>query len=274
MFKVGTFLFSERAGSGAFSTVVKGVDCVTGETVVAKLERTQLSQTLSCSLIVEEVNVLEALSEVRGVPRLLHFGDAGDYRVAVLSYHGTNLEVLQQNTPSMFTHGVCIDIFVYVMRILEQIHAYGFIHGDVKPENILSDPVSGLHHLVLCDFGLAKYWQQSNGKHVPQKDRERKTGSPRYMSPNTQGGLGNSRRDDLLSLYYSVLYLMLGTLPWSDSGNKRKDEDIVNEKRRLLMHADMKFVPSGFRDAYVELSALGFSELPNYFQLESIMRST
>jgi len=50
---------------------------------------------------------------------------------------------------------VCVRLYMYqLFRSLAYIHAMGICHRDIKPQNLLLDPVSGV--LKLCDFGSAK----------------------------------------------------------------------------------------------------------------------
>ena len=77
--------------------------------------------------------------------------------------------------------------------MLEYIHSKGYIHRDVKPENLLvgSDNKSHLVHFI--DFGLAKrYRDPKTGKHIAFRDDKRLTGTAIYASMNTHKGFGGA----------------------------------------------------------------------------------
>jgi serine/threonine protein kinase len=61
---------------------------------------------------------------------------------------------------------------VCILSALEFIHSKGFLHRDVKPENIVLDTFG---YAYLTDFGVARLWTSDN-----QKDT---SGTPGYMAP-------------------------------------------------------------------------------------------
>ena len=85
--------------------------------------------------------------------------------------------------------------------------------------------------VYLVDYGLAKYYmvKGANDKgsdrteHVQCKDGKIITGTPRYASINTHWGLEQSRRDDLESIAYMLIYFHRGSLPWSGVEAKTKE---------------------------------------------------
>jgi hypothetical protein len=128
--------------------------------------------------------------------------------------------------------------------------------------------------IYILDFGLAKrYRDEHTHIHIPLKENRNLTGTARYASCNAHNGLEQSRRDDMESIAYVILYFFKGKLPWQ--GLKCKDK---NEKYAKIKEMKMSMTPEklceGFPNEFAKYLAaikkLGFEEEPaykNYIQM-------
>ena len=81
------------------------------------------------------------------------------------------------------------------------------------------------HLVYIIDFGLGKFYKDlESGEHHKIKYGKGLIGTARYASINSFLGIELSRRDDLESLAYSLIYLANGSLPWMLLPAKSKQE--------------------------------------------------
>lgn len=83
----------------------------------------------------------------------------------------------------------------------------GFIHNDLKLDNIIigkNDP----HNIYLIDFGLSCKYHEPDGSHVKKQYIEKFSGNFLFSSLNSCRGNNKSRRDDIQSLLYIMVYLL------------------------------------------------------------------
>lgn len=98
---------------------------------------------------------------------------------------------------------------------IQYVHDKNFLHRDIKPDNFLLDKNPNSKKLFLIDFGLAKRYRNSQTlKHIEYRDGRSLTGTARYASINSHRGIEPSRRDDLESIGYLIMYFLRGNLPW------------------------------------------------------------
>ncbi|KAJ0020211.1 hypothetical protein Pint_31340 [Pistacia integerrima] len=132
-------------------------------------------------------------------------------------------------------------IAVEALSILEKMHSRGYVHGDVKPENfLLGQPATAQEKkLFLVDLGLATKWRDSgSGHHVEYDQRpDMFRGTVRYASVHAHLGRTASRRDDLESLAYTLIFLHRGRLPWQ--GYQGDNKSFLVCKKKMATSPEM-----------------------------------
>ena len=109
---------------------------------------------------------------------------------------------------------------------IEKGHSFGYVHLDLKPANILMeidpDEDNLFQSLIIADFGLSQKFVDSRGNHDPYYFTNKAIGTLKFCSVNSLKGLKLTRRDDLISVLYILVYLSTKQLPWSDLGLKNR----------------------------------------------------
>ncbi|KAL1834618.1 hypothetical protein DCAR_0104830 [Daucus carota subsp. sativus] len=222
-----------------------------------------------------EWQVYGTLGGIHGVPRVHYKGKQGDYYIMVMDMLGPSLWDIwnnKSNSNTMSTEMVAC-IAIEAISILEKVHSKGYVHGDVKPENFLLGP-SGTPEekkLFLVDLGLATKWREGSSQHVEYDQRpDVFRGTVRYASVHAHLGRTGSRRDDLESLAYTLIFLLRGRLPWQGFQGENKGFLVCKKKMATSPEALCSLCPSPFREFIEHVVNLKFDEKPNYAKYISL----
>ncbi|GME76859.1 unnamed protein product [[Candida] boidinii] len=128
----------------------------------------------------------------------------------------------------------------------------------------------------VIDFGLAKkYRDPRTHLHIPYRENKNLTGTARYASINTHLGIEQSRRDDLESLGYVLIYFCRGSLPWQGlkAATKRQKYDRILEKK-MATPAEVlaRGLPTEFIHYLNYVRSLRFDDKPDYIYLRRLFR--
>ena len=151
---------------------------------------------------------------------------------------------------------------------LEYIHSKNIVHKDIKPTNFCigkKDP----NLVYIIDFGMSKKYRSSRtGKHIKFKKNKTASGTLNYMSIHHFQGYEYSRRDDLESFGYTLIFLMEKTLPWvkvekHKINNREKYEKIYPIKMSITPEKLCEKLPNEFCKYLKYCRKLDFEERLN-----------
>ena len=216
---LGKYRLKDQIGEGSFGMIYRA-ESESGLYAV-KFEKKRPNKR---SLLESESKIMSYLKGP-GIPKIYSYSIYNDYNVMVMQLLGKNLNSLLNKTEEkrLSLKTICM-LGIKMIRILEYIHDKHIIHRDIKPDNFTMDYEKGTM-LYLLDFGLAKQYRSSKTlEHYPMKKNKKLTGTARYASINALRGNDQSRRDDLESIGYVLIYLLKGVLPWQGIDAKTKEE--------------------------------------------------
>ena len=272
---IGKYKLLEVIGKGSFGLVYKGYNTKTKTFVAVKLEK-RSSENEKTSKLINEAVLYKSLKH-NGIPRVEWLGKSKKWNILVMDYLGPALEALFDFCKNKFSLKTIILIAEQILNIIENVHLEGIIHRDIKPDNFLVGFSENSHKIYMIDFGLSKkFIDRDTFQHNSYKCCKQFTGSFRYSSIKNHRGIEQSRRDDLESIGYMLIYFLKGTLPWQGLKAKDKKErmkKIYNKKKSTNLKELCNGCPPEFLTYMKYCKRLRYTEKPDYYYIKQLFRS-
>lgn len=266
------YRIGRKIGSGSFGDIYLGINVISGEEVAIKLESVQARHPQ----LEYEAKVYKALVGGIGIPFVRWYGTECDYNALVIDLLGPSLEDLFNFCNRKFSYKTVLLLADQLICRLEFIHAKSFIHRDIKPDNFLMGLGRRGNQVNVIDFGLAKKFRDPRTHiHIPYREHKNLTGTARYASINTHLGIEQSRRDDIESLSYMLVYFCRGSLPWQGlkaQSKKQKYDRIMEKKMTTSSEALTRGLPYELSLFLNYARSLRFDDKPDYLYLRKLLR--
>ena len=262
---IGKVFFSKykaikKLGEGSFGKVYKAE--YNGENYAIKMEHKSKEQ----GLLELEATIMNYLKGPN-IPFIKSYGYSGDFNVLVMQLLDKSLEDLINKYSTFSTKTVAM-LGYQMVNILQYIHDRHIIHRDIKPDNFVMGAKEDNAKLYILDFGLAKKYRSSKTLvQSPYIKKKKLTGTARYASIHALEAYEQSRRDDLESVGYVLMYFLRGNLPWQGLKVRSKEDrykKILERKRETTSEDLCKNYPHEFFE-YVDYTRnLEYEENPDY----------
>ncbi|KAK3000215.1 hypothetical protein RJ639_023113 [Escallonia herrerae] len=268
----GKYKLGRKIGSGSFGEIHLATHIDTFEIVAVKIENNKTKHPQ----LLYEAKLYHILQGGSGIPAIKWSGVDADDNILVLDLLGPSLEDLFVYCGRKFSLKTVLMLADQMITRIEFVHSKGFLHRDIKPDNFLMGLGRKANQVYIIDFGLAKRYRDSTtNRHIPYRENKNLTGTARYASCNTHLGIEQSRRDDLESLGYVLLYFLRGSLPWQGlkaATKKQKYDKICEKKLSTPIEVLCKSHPVEFASYFHYCHSLTFDQRPDYGFLKRLFR--
>jgi len=248
--------------------VYQGINIIDKSKVAIKLE----NKVAGKDNLTNESYILLNLKG-QGIPEIISFGHSGKYNVLIEELLGKSLqELYEQNDNEIPLKDICL-IAIQILERLQFIHSKYIIHRNINPNNFLIG-IKNPSLIYMIDFAHAKKYRSSRtGNHIKFSLNQKINGQISYISANAMRGGEQSRKDDLESFGYMIIYLLKGFLPWKEfENNKNKFKKIYELKNKISSGRLCRYLPEEIQILVEYTKKLSFEQEPNYEYLRGLFK--
>lgn len=203
----GRYKIEEKIGTGGMATVYKGMDLL--------LERPVAIKILHANFANDRAFVTRFKGEAQAAGKLNHSHIVNMYDVGFdQGYHYIIMEYVQGKTlreliqeKGKLPVDMSVSIAIAIAEGLEQAHAMGIVHCDIKPPNII---ITKNNTVKVTDFGIARAINSSQTLMYTTSVM----GSAHYLSPEQASGKPIDGSSDIYSLGVVLYEMLTGRVPY------------------------------------------------------------
>ncbi|KRZ79695.1 putative serine/threonine-protein kinase [Trichinella papuae] len=259
---------SSYINRGTYGAVYMAMDDLEEKSVAVKVNTSKIA-----NIFQKEINLLSALQGSKHAGKLHGFGWLNGCHYLVMDLLGPNLdELLQNSAEKQFTEKNAIYLAIQMLEAVEDIHNAGYLHCDIKPSNITvglkqnSDFSSS--NIYFVDFGSSLQFKDRDGNRLPAKNSIFR-GTLKYASLNAILKLELSPIDDLWSVFFTLMKMMLGYLPWDNAYNIK---EIIEMRQMFFTVQWLSTLPHCLKILYELMRKMNANTIPNYNDLKTALQ--
>jgi len=267
----GRIELRRELGRGKFGMVYSGVDIPTSQPVAVKFVTGEESKLV----LLKEYKTLVQFNSTPGICRAVWYGTHGNYSCLAMERVGPSMSTYIPRKLFNSHNAVlqAIGLAISMLTTFESFHDKGLIHRDVRPVNMagsmqMCKMVSCSYYLI--DFDASAPYITPDGNHVPYSDSAHRSRPGIYKSVYSMIGIQRSRRDDMMSLGYSLVHIARGYLPWYTPSIRNDPQLLVHTMQTASISSICSTLPGAFYEYFDHIMNLGFYDRPNYKHLRKL----
>jgi eukaryotic-like serine/threonine-protein kinase len=225
----GKYALEEILGEGGMGAVFRARNTAIDMPVAIKLIRADLNRELLSGRLLQEARAAAKLTHP-AIVRVFDVGQTanGDPFIVMELLEGESLSTIIEREGRL-TAIRAVQLLLPIADALAAAHAKGFVHRDVKPDNVFVVQDEGTLQPKLVDFGIVKLVQREVDHRLTQVGAV--LGSPDYMSPEQARGLEHvDQRSDVWSFAIMLYEAIAGVTPFESTNYNALLRMIVEEE--------------------------------------------
>ncbi len=230
----------DEIGEGKFGLVKLGVHYKTKERVAIKIIKKEAMNINDLELVKGEIDIMK-LCRHPNVVRLLDHFENSEFIFIVMEYlSGGDLGNYLQVKNFQFNEKRAAEIMFQIANGLNYLHAYGVLHRDLKPDNIMLSNSSDNAIIKIMDFGLSKVLG-------PQERVNDGFGTLSFVAPEVLIRQPYNKQIDIWSMGIILYYMLTSCLPFDDDNDS---EEVI---AKMIVFNECEFPDKLFKDRSKEV---------------------
>lgn len=265
------YLIIKELNHGEFGKIYKAKHRMSNDEVVIKIEKKDV-----LSLLLYETRVYNNLKNYSFISKIRNFYNDEKNNVLILDYNGDTIYDYKNNLINFNSRdkiNIINKLIICIINSLEELHNLKYIHRDVKPHNFCYNK-----SLKVIDLGFCKPYIV-NDKHIENYKLKNIIGTKNYISKNVWELNTPSRRDDIESVFYIYLFLLIPNDIWL----KYSEIDSYNKKDIIINFEIISNINNDFYNNEINIELLKnfliivrnikFDHIPPYNTLKTLIKS-
>lgn len=210
----GKYKIKKKISQGGFGKVYLAINIQNKEEFIIKINA-------EIEMNDNEFKIMKHMSDSNfpGFPKVYSSGLVSDNQPYIIQERlGLSIKDILKRNKKHFSLKCVMTMGYQILQRLEKFHDEGFIHCDLKPDNILIGNYvkesSAMNMLFLIDFGISQSYLNEDGSHIDCRSSVPFKGNVIFSSKNAFAQLTLSRRDDIISLVYFLVFCINSKQSW------------------------------------------------------------